>query len=205
MWEDILSAIVAGTGAKLQYDAQNDALRRQQQAIAAAQAQQASLQQQRQGQVLEMARQFTPEAAAQQLEQAIAPQQQRLEGVAQQAATQSATAPAPVGASARYDTSRAQRSAEELQRAMVEAGLAARAGGGQRLMFEQGMKQAQGASDLDTISSAMLHASRASQNQINRAGQVDPRRLLVSGALLQVPSILSGRLGKGGGLTGLGG
>lgn len=195
-WEDILSAMISIGGAKMQYDAQRDAIKRQQQAIAAAQAQQAQMQQQRQAQVVDMARRFTPEATTAQLDQTIAPQQQRLEGVAQQAATQSAVQPPP-GSSSRYTAAMGDRAAAELQRAIAEAGMTARAGGGQRLMFEQGLQQAQGASDLDSITSAMRQAARQSENRINRAGQVDPRRMF-AGGLLQAGSIPLAR-----GLTGL--
>jgi ribosomal protein L22 len=181
-WQDILELIVAGGGAKMQYDAQRDALRRQQQEIAAAQAQQAQMQGQRQAQVLDMARMMTPQAATQQLEQVIAPQVTRLQGVAQQAAAP--TGAAPTGSSERYNTEMARRAAAELERAIAEAGMAARAGGGQRLMFEQGLGQAQGASDLDTISSAMRQAARASQNRIQQAGRVDPRRMVAGGLML---------------------
>jgi hypothetical protein len=195
-WEDILSAMLSIGGAKMQYDAQRDAIKRQQAAIAAAQAEQAAMQQRRQAQVVDMARRMTPEATTAQLEQTIAPQQQRLEGVAQQAATQSAVQPPP-GSSSRYTAAMGDRAAAELQRAIAEAGLAARAGGGQRLMFEQGLQQAQGASDLDSITSAMQQAARQSENRINRAGVVDPRRMF-GGGLLQAGSIPLAR-----GLTGL--
>lgn len=184
MWEDILGLMLAAGGAKVQHDAQRDAIRRQEAEIAAAQAQQDQMQQRRQAQVLEMARRMTPESATQQMEQAIAPQQQRLEGVATQAATQMGTAPAPAGASGAYTAAMGDRAAEELRRAIAEAGMMARAGGGQRLMFEQGLDQAEGASGLDTISSAMRQAARESENRISRAGQVDPRRMFTGGMLM---------------------
>lgn len=195
-WEDILSAMLSIGGAKMQYDAQRDAIKRQQAAIAAAQAEQAAMQQRRQAQVVDMARRMTPEATTQQYDQTIAPQQQRLEGVAQQAATQSAVQPPP-GSSSRYTAAMGDRAAAELQRAIAEAGMTARAGGGQRLMFEQGLQQAQGASDVDSITSAMRQAARQSENRINRAGAVDPRRMF-TGGLLQAGSIPLAR-----GLTGL--
>lgn len=212
--EDSAAALLAALGGiSIQYDAQRDALRRQQQAIAAAQAEQAAMQQRRQAQVVDMARRYTPEATTQQLDQVIAPQQQRLEGVAQQAATQMGTAPTPAGASSRYTVAMGQRATDELRRAIAEAGMAARAGGGQRLMFEQGLTQAQGASDLDSITSAMRSAARASENRIARAGQVSPGRMFWGGALTTLPAfaqylsrkpgLRSGLAAGTGGATGL--
>lgn len=196
-----LLAVIGGLGT--QYSAQRDAIRRQQQAIAAAQAQQAQMQQQRQAQVVDMARRFTPQETSAQLEQTIAPQQQRLEGVAQQAATQSAVQPPP-GSSSRYTAAMGDRAAEELQRAIAEAGMSARAGGGQRLMFEQGLQQAQGASDLDNITSAMRQAARQSESRIARAGQLSPAQMFWGGTLTRLPAFaqyLTRRPGLGSGLT----
>lgn len=179
----IVSAIASAGGAAIQYDAQRDAQKRQKREIERAAAEQDEFTRRQQAQVLENAAKITDTAQPQeQLARAVAPAQERLEGVAQQAAqTVAAGAPRPVGASSRYDTELAKRAAAELERAIAEAGMAARAGGGRQLMFEQGLTAAQGASDVDNIASLMQQAARNSQTRIGQAGNVNPGQMLAGG------------------------
>ncbi len=178
----LISAIASAGGAAIQYDAQRDAQKRQKREIEAAQASQAEFDKRRQAQVLENAVKLTDPQPQEQLARAVAPAQERLEGVAQQAAqTTAQTASRPVGASSRYDTEMAKRAAAELERAIAEAGMAARAGGGRSLMFEQGLTAAQGASDVDNLVSAMQQAARNSQTRINQAGVPNAGQMLAGG------------------------
>jgi hypothetical protein len=180
---DILSFLLPMAGTALQYRAQNNALERQQQAIAAAQAEQDAMQQQRAAQTMSFAQQMTPQATEAALVQAIAPQQQRLEGVAQQAASAMGGATQPANAGDAYSTALAKRSADELQRAIAEAGLLAKAGGAQRMMFNQGLTGADNASRVDDISASMAQAARASDRGITNAGRVNPGQMFAGGLM----------------------
>lgn len=177
----IVSAIASAGGAAIQYDAQRDAQKRQKRELERAAAEQEDFTQRRQAQVLTNAQELAVDPAAQ-LQRAVAPAQERLEGVARQAAQTSAnTASRPVGASSRFDTEMAKRAAAELERAIAEAGMAARAGGGRQMMFEQGLTAAQGASDVDNIVSLMQQSARNSQTRIGQAGNVNPGQMLAGG------------------------
>jgi len=192
----IISALAAGAGTYLQYDAQRDAQKRQKREIEAAQASQAEFDKRRQAQVLENAVKLTDPQPQEQLARVVAPAQDRLAGVAQQAApTTAQPARRPVGASSRYDTEMAKRAAAELERAIAEAGMAARAGGGRSLMFEQGLTAAQGASDVDNLVSAMQQAARNSQTRINQAGVPNAGQMLAGGLVQATGSAIGDGVG----------
>jgi hypothetical protein len=179
----IISAIASAGGAYLQYDAQRDAQKRQRREIEAAQDEQEEFDRRRQAQVLENAVKVAADPQ-EQLQRVVQPAQERLEGVAQQAAqTTAQSASRPVGASSRYDTEMAKRAAAELERAILEAGMAARAGGGRQMMFEQGLTNAQGASDVDNLVSIMQQAARNSRTRIDQAGNVNSGQMLAGGLI----------------------
>jgi len=177
----LISAIASAGGAAIQYDAQRDAQKRQKRDLERAAAEQDEFTRRQQAQVLTNAQEIAADPAMQ-LQRAVQPAQERLEGVARQAAQTSAnTASRPVGASSRFDTEMAKRAAAELERAITEAGMAARAGGGRQMMFEQGLTAAQGASDVDNIVSLMQQSARNSQTRIGQAGNVNPGQMLAGG------------------------
>ncbi len=189
-WATAFEMLSSLGGAAMQQREQRQAQSRQAAAIAAAQAEQDALARRRQAMVMEQAQRMAVPQTEQQLAQVIQPQQQRLEGVAREAA--SAQVARPAGASPTYDTEMAKRAADELQRAIAEAGMAARAGGGQRLMFEQGLQGANAASGMDDITSIMRNAARASDRGITNAGRVNAGTM-VGGSLLQAASPQIGR------------
>lgn len=197
----IISAIAGLGGTAIQYNAQRDAQKRQQRAIEDAAAEQAEFTKRRNAQVVSNAEAFTPQRTGEQLARVVAPAQERLEGVAQQAAEVSGTVARPAGAANRYDTESAKRAAAELERAIAEAGMAARAGAGRRLMFEQGLTGAQGASDVDNITSLMEQAARRSQTRVQQAGNVNPNAMLAGGLLQAGGAVAGGMYGAGASAT----
>lgn len=189
-WSTAFQMLAALGGARMQQRAISQAQDRQSAAIQAAQAEQDALAQQRNQAILQSAEQFAPPQAMQQYEQGIAQQAPRLEGVAQQAAQ--AQVARPAGASGAFDTHMQERSAAELQRALAEAGMRARASGAGRLGFEQQLQQANDASGLNDMAAQMSSAARRGNRQITNAGRVNAGNM-VAGQLLQAGAPLVGR------------
>lgn len=186
----LLSLLSAAGGVAMQNRAQQSALDRQSALVDQGAAQQRALQQQQQQLVTNNAQQYTPANTVQMMQDAIAPQQQRLESIAKDAVQ--ATAPSVPNAGSDFQRAAAERTASELSRAMERAGMVARAGGADRARMEQGFNNANTASKVDDLSSVMASAARNNQNQITHAG-IPNRGQMITGSLLRGASpFLSG-------------
>lgn len=186
----LVSLLTAAGGSALQNRAQQQALDRQSALVDQGAAQQRQLQQQQQQTILNNAQMYSPQNTVQMMQDAIAPEKQRLQSIAQDAVQ--ATAPSVPNPGSDFQNASAARTAMELQRALDRAGMVARADAAGRTRMEQGFNNANTASKVDDISSVMASAARNNQNQITRAG-IPNRGQMITGSLLRgVSPFLSG-------------
>ena len=167
-----LAASAVGTG--LQYNEQQNAADRQEQVLSQSQQTQAQLGQQKQAAVLDTGQKFVGNPGGA-LQDAINPQAARLTSAAEDAAKSFGGNDKSAGSvSQDFDLGSAKRSADELKHAVLFAQNTAKAGGGQRMMFDSGLNLASGMSGADDIASQMKRASLQSQTDLQRAGRTNP-------------------------------
>lgn len=193
------AAAAALVGAKMQSDAQNDALDRQQKAVNAALEQQDTYSRQAEGKALENAQNYDMGKRLQAFDEA---REEAGQSLAQQLTQTREAAPKTSQAAGRMSqdflTGSAKAAADQFEKSIDMAQLMGRMRGASDLLTEEGYRNADYASQLGQIGRNAQGAYNAAQPGIIGAGKVNGGQVALGAGLSAVgTSYLGSNLGKG--------